>query len=158
MTQIFHDGLVTGDTGAVNSVAFSPRGRILATGDGGAVWLWDVTYPTNPRRLGKLVTGDISLVNWMAFSSDGRTLAAGFFLFLYNGVGVWDVTDPAAPRLLEPVTDDVGSLNSTAFSPDGHTAATVPLFGSAVWLWDVTDPADPRRLGDPLDPWPAPGG
>ena len=64
--------------GAAESVAFSPRGRTLATGGiGGILRLWDVTDPANPRPLGQPPTGGASAVDSVAFSPDGHTLATG---------------------------------------------------------------------------------
>ena len=44
---------LTGPAGPVDSVAFSPDKRIMATsGADGKVRLWDVTDPASPRPLG----------------------------------------------------------------------------------------------------------
>ena len=45
---------LTGPTGTVRSVAFSPDGRTLAAGgDDGKVWLWNLNDPANPAPLGR---------------------------------------------------------------------------------------------------------
>ena len=73
-----------GNSGPVNSVAFSRDGRTLATGsENGTVQLWELPSDTQLATL-KGGTGPVFSV---AFSPDGRTLAAGGF----NGtVRVWD--------------------------------------------------------------------
>ncbi len=77
---------LTGDTGFVNSVAFSPDGQTLASGAAdGTVRLWDVA---TGQQIGASFTGQTGPVNSVAFSPDGKTLASGDA----NGtVQLWDV-------------------------------------------------------------------
>ena len=141
-------GSVGVSTAGVSSVAFSPHGHMLASGDyGGLVQLWDVADPAHPRTLGLAMTSGGVSVYSLAFSPDGRTLASGD----YSGtVRLWDAADPAYLRPLgQPLTGGGGEVNSVAFSPYGRTLASGGLDGT-VRLWDVTDPADPRPLGQPL--------
>ena len=54
-------------------MVFSPDGRILAIADGeNTVWLWNLTNPVHPTRLGQLLTGATDGV-FSVFSPDGRT-------------------------------------------------------------------------------------
>ena len=138
---------LTGPTGLVSSVAFSPDGRTLAAGSyDDRVWLWNLTDPARPIRLGQPLTGPTGVVFSVAFSPDGRILAAGSD----DTVWRWDVTDPARPiRLGQPLTGPTDHVSSVAFSPDGRTLAA----GSdddRVWRWNLTDPARPTPLGQPL--------
>jgi WD40 repeat protein len=127
----------SGRTGRVDSVAFAPDGRTLATASAGdTVILWDLTDPARPRQLGPpLLTSHTGPVNSVAFAPDGRTLATGSD---DTTVILWDLTDPARPRQLgPPLTGHNGSVDSVVFVPDGRTLAT----GSAdntVILWDLT--------------------
>ena len=133
---------------AAFSVAYSPGGRTLASGDGdGTVRLWDVSDPAHPQELGRPLT-DVYTVYSVAFSPDGRTLATAD---ADGKVRLWDVADPAHPRPLGvPLTGGTqNAVYSMAFSPDGDTLAAGDS-GGAVWLWDVADPAHPHLLGRPL--------
>jgi WD40 repeat protein len=139
----------------VSSVAFAPDGRTLATGGfDGAATLWDLTSPTEPRRISDLVVAHTDPavdhkygVKSMAFAPDGRTLATGSS----NGTAIlWDLTDPSQPRRIgDPLTDRNDGASAVAFAPDGRTLATGGPGGTVI-LWDLTDPSQPRRIGDPL--------
>jgi WD40 repeat protein len=154
-----------GDTAIVESVAFSPDGRTLATGgDDGAVVLWDITDRTKPVRIGQPLfadgTGsaltDTSAVFSIAFSPDGHTLVTGggeldLDIGTHDGsVVLWDLTDRARPiQIGRPITGHSGPVYTVAFSPEGRTLATGDDDGEVV-LWDLADRAKPVRTGQPL--------
>ena len=69
----------------VSSVAFSPDGKMLASGNTeGNVILWDVA---TRQRIGQPLSTNTGSVNSVAFSPDGKILASGS----YNTVVLWDV-------------------------------------------------------------------
>jgi WD40 repeat protein len=140
-------GPLTGDTGTVSGLAFSPDGRTLITAGEDTLILWNLADPTRPRRLGAPLTGDTGGVHGIALSPDGRTLAAAGG----NGtVLLWNLANPDRPRRVgDPLPGHAGAVYGVAFSPDGHTLATAGI-DRAVLLWDLSDPARPRRIGDPL--------
>jgi WD40 repeat protein len=156
-----YHGTLTGHTGTLWSVAFSPDGHTLATAStDNTVILWDLTDRNRPQRLGQPLTGHTDTVDSVAFSPDGHTLATAS---TDHTVILWDLTDRNQPqRLGQPLPGQTNTGRavavSLAFSPDGHTLATsAPDLGSTtpnpdqtVILWDLTDRNQPHRLGQPF--------
>ena len=149
--------LATG-AGFVHSVAFSPDGHTLASGNSdGTVRLWDVADRAYPRPLGQPLPGGVGsgtaggtgVVLSVAFSPDGHTLASGDD---GGAIELWDVADPARPRLLgqTALPSSFGNAQSVAFSPDGRTLAIASSIDGTTWLFDIADPTQPRPLGPSL--------
>ncbi|MFD9892343.1 AAA family ATPase [Amycolatopsis sp. NPDC059027] len=136
-----------GHRGSVYQTSFSPDGTLLATaGYDGAVRLWDLRDPTDPKPLGQPITGHTSWVTSAIFTADGRTLVtAGDD----HTLRLWNVTDPAHPVPAGRATSSGGTIYCVALSPDGKTLATAED-DHTVQLWDITDPARPTPLGSPL--------
>jgi outer membrane protein assembly factor BamB len=116
-----------GHTDDVLVTAFSPDGRILATGSvDRTVKLWDVT---DGHALATL-QGHGDAVTSVAFSPDGQTLASGSG---DHTVKIWDV---AARRVRATLQSHEDEVLAVAFSPDGRRLATAGADDLAR-LWDM---------------------
>ena len=113
----------------VVSVAFSPDGKILATGDvNGRICLWQVA---DGKQL-LTFQGHTGWVWSVAFSPDGQTLASCCHDSL---VRLWDRKTGETLRVLHGHTSGVRSVT---FSADGRTLASGSL-DSSIRLWDLRD-------------------
>ena len=113
--------------GSILSVAFSPDGTLLATGDAnGEVRLWRVMDGEQLLTFGE----HTGWVRSVSFSPDGQRLASGSD---DKTLKLWDV---GTGKCLRTIEGHVSGIQSIAFSPDGSTLAS----GSSdqtIKLWRV---------------------
>ncbi|HET7015320.1 MAG TPA: WD40 repeat domain-containing protein [Streptosporangiaceae bacterium] len=132
--------------------AFAPGGRMLSTiSFGNEPVLWNVTNLAKPARIATLRVSDDTEMWGEAFSPNGDVFAAAYLDRMF----LWDITDPARPKLVRTLTARqtppalVGAvpdqLGDIAFSPDGQLLATVAGH-DLIDLWDVADPALATRI------------
>ena len=121
---------LTGHTGLVRSVSFSPDGMTLASLDGwsdNTVRLWDISTGASTTIF---TVGQIGVWS-VSFSPDGRTLASG----RDNGiVRLWDVATATHTATL---TGHTGSVLDVLFGWDGTTVVSVSR-DHTMRLWDVS--------------------
>ncbi len=120
--------------GAVNAVAWSPNGNILATGGAdGTVRLWNSEGSVNYAVL----RGHTSSVISVSFSSDGSTLASGSSSPDAT-IRIWDVDTQGHLR-----TINVGShVSHMAFHPSKQILAVAP---GGLWV-DLYNPDTGQRM------------
>lgn len=129
-------GLVhPGHEDTISSLAFSPDGKIVASGSDydTNIMLWDVT---TQQSIGQLSTSEIYKVSGLRFSPDGQILAS----WTDNTLTLWDIT--TMQPIGQPLTF---TMQIVTLSPDQQTLALSR--DNDLTLWNV---ATNQAVGPPL--------
>ena len=119
---------LTGHEKAASSVAFSPDGRLVATGSwSGVLRIWEARTGLLLRTVRAHPSDRVSAV---VFLPDGRSLATASF---DRTARVWDVT---TGDLLQTLSGHAGIICGLAFSRDGRRLASSGGEEKTVKIWD----------------------
>ncbi|KIL64087.1 hypothetical protein M378DRAFT_78803, partial [Amanita muscaria Koide BX008] len=104
---------IRGHTGHVNSVAFSPDGKRIASGSSdNTIYIWDAE---TGLQVGDPLKGHTDKVRSVAFSPNGKRIASGAS---DKTIHIWDAE--TGLQVGNPLKGHTGSVRSVAFSPDGQ--------------------------------------
>ena len=123
--------------GSIRTMAFSPVGDILATGDTNCeIWLWQtrLSSPQASRGIGAHILTFKGHENWVcsvAFSADGERLLSGG---ADQMIKLWDVKTGDCFQTLAGHSNWVMSV---VFSPDGKLLASASA-DRTIRLWDAS--------------------
>jgi WD40 repeat protein len=128
--------------GTMYSLAVAPDGKTIAAGDysDGTIVLWSAATGERLQAL-KLGAQRGQAIMCLTFSPDGAMLAAGETNLNAKGeappkarILLWDAKTGKKVREFPAHAD---AVNSSAFSPDGHTLASTGWQDKVIGLWDV---------------------
>lgn len=129
IVTVYHRGhhsnwaTMTGHTGQILALDFSPTGELLASGSSDqTARIWDA----NTGDLRQTLAGHAGFVRAVRFSPDRKSLATGS-----ERVRIWDVATGAEKAAFAPAATWIESL---AYSPDGRIIASA---GKSVQLWET---------------------
>ena len=114
-----------GHNSHINSVAFAPDGKTLASASSdGSVNVWDTAKGTCLYTL----KGNMGNVNVVVFGPDGKTIALAS-----KEVKIWDI---AKRTCLCTIMGHQHNVNSVMFARDGKTIISAS-YDSSVKVWDI---------------------
>ena len=127
-----HLHTLTGHTGSVNAVVWSPDDMRIVSGSADrTVRVWD---PQTGELL-KTLRGHTGSVNTVAWSPDGTRIVSG------SDDGTVRIWDAETGELLETLREHTGAVNAVAWSPDGTRIASGGA-DNIIRLWEKPEDSD----------------
>jgi WD40 repeat protein len=135
-----------GHTQAVNNVAYSPDGRLLASGDeAGEVRVWDL--PGGALRY--VLPAQGAAVHALAFSPDGKSLVTATVHGEVGDVNIWEAATGKPAGTLKGHPQGVFEVS---FFPDGKTLVSAG-WDATIRLWDFAARRPLRTIPSPEGQW-----
>jgi WD40 repeat protein len=117
-----------GHTGSVNSVGFSPDGKLIVSGsDDSTIRFWD---SQTGQPIGTPFKGHTGLVNSVAFSPDGKSIVSGS-----HDSTIRFLDSQSGKSIGTPFKGHTKTVSSVAFSPDGKSIVS-GSWDKTIRLWD----------------------
>ncbi len=157
-----HIRTLSGHTPGARSVSFSPDGNIIASPSGASkTRLWDAHTGEHLHTLsggdGGLGDGHGSDIISVSFSPDGATIASASGVAdginTFDTIRLWNTHDSTHLRTLSgdnPMFKNRATVNSVAFSPDGHLIVS-GTEDETIRLWNVDTGEHIRTLSGHTD-------
>ena len=123
---------------AIDAMAFSPDGSLLATGGtGNIITLWDTaTY----QKSGSQMMGQSNSISALQFSSDGQILASGSW---DDSLILWNVNERMP--IGKPMLGHASDVLFLSYTPDGQRLVSTDRNGTLM-IWDTSS----HFAGSPL--------
>jgi WD40 repeat protein len=122
----------------VDALAFSPDGRLIASGGSDhTVTMWDTA---SNQISGTQMMGHTNFVNALQFSPDGEILASGSW---DDTLILWNVTE--RKPIGKPLVGHTSDVQKLSFSPDGQRLVSSDSKGTDM-IWDTSS----HFAGNPL--------
>jgi hypothetical protein len=120
---------VSGQYGYTGTWGGAPRG---GAGFGDVIKVWNVAGSGAPTLVDSVTIPEVHTVSDVQVSDDGKLLVATSERLTRPGFAVYDLADPARPRLLSSVVE-----------PNGLHTGTLARIGGRLYLFAAKNPPDP---------------